>query len=184
MAFEVNITIPDDFEIDITDYELWINNVMVGERTPKDKPLRHLGLDLENLDEVKIRLYNGAEFVDDCVIDPSEESGPLTITSGYDIEKKEGDQLGTFTIELDDYGMLTLKITPDDEAVKSFGILSEDGKHVGGEDKTDITKEFTYLAILQQSLDDLEVELYDESGAVLHVGRFDSLNGVIKKIEE
>ncbi len=184
MAFEVNITIPDDFEIDITDYELWINNTQVGARTAKDKPLRHLGLDLENIDEVKIRLYNAGEFVDDCVIDPAEETGPLTITSGYDIKKNEGNQLGTFTIELNDVGTVTLTIKPDDENVKSFRILSEDGKYVGGDKKIEVDKSFTYLALLQQSLDDLQIELYDESGGTLYTGRLDSLNGLIKKLEE
>lgn len=184
MAFEVNITIPDDFEVDITDYELWINNTLIGERTAKDRPLRHLGLDLENLDEVKIRLYNGGEFVDDCIIDPAEESGPLNITSGYDIKKNEGDVLGTFTVDLNDTGLIELKIAPADEAVKSFSVLSEDGKHVGGDKKIEVDKTFTYLGILQQSMDDLRIELYDESGGVLYTGRFDSLNGLIKKLEE
>lgn len=184
MAFEVNITIPDDFEVDITDYELWINNTLIGTRTAKDRPLRHLGLDLENIDEVKIRLYNGDEFVDDCIIDPSEESGPLNITTGYDIKKQEGDVLGTFTIDVKDNGMIDLKVVPDDEAVKSFSILSEDGKHVGGDKKIEIDKTFTYLAILQQSMDTLQIELYDESGGVLYTGRFDALNGLIKKLQE
>ncbi len=185
MEFELNITIPDDFEVDITDYELWVDNTMVGERTAKDKPLRHLGLALEQVDEVKIRLYNGDEFVDDCVIDPSEESGPLTITSGYEIKKNEGDVLGTFTIEADAAtGMVELTIVPEDEAVKSFCLITEDGKYVGGETKTEITGTFKYLSILMESMDDLTVELYDESGSVLHTGRFDSMNGLIKKLEE
>ncbi len=184
MAFEVNITIPDDFEVEISDYELWINNTQVGERTPKDRPLRHLALDLENLDEVKIRLYNGDEFVDDCVIDPSEESGPLNITSGYDIKKHEGDVLGTFTIELNDSDMIELKIVPDDEEVKSFCIKTNDGKYVGGNEKTAVDNKFVYLPLLQQSLDDLQIELYDEAGGVKYTGRFDSLNGLIKKLPE
>ena len=184
MAFEVNITIPDDFAVDITDYELWINNTLVGERTAKDKPLRHLGLDLEKLDEVKIRLYNGDEFVDDCVIDPSEESGPLSITSGFDIKKNEGDVLGTFTIELDDTNLIQLQIMPEDKEVKSFCILYKDGTYVGGNTKVEIDKTFTYLPLLQQSMDDLKIELYDEAGGVLYTGRFDALNGLIKKLPE
>ncbi len=184
MAFEVNITIPDDFETDITDYELWINNTLIGTRTAKDKPLRHLGLDLENIDEVKIRLYNDGEFVDDCILDPSAESGPLTITTGYDIKKQEGDELGTFTVDVKDNGLIDIKIVPDDEAVKTFRILSEDGKYVGGDKKIEIDKAFTYLAIIQQSMDVLQIELYDESGGVLYTGRFDALNGLVKKLPE
>ena len=183
--FELSINIPDDFEVEITDYELWVDNIKIGDRTPKDKKLRHLGLTVDGMTEVKLRLYAGDEFVDDCIIDPSTESGPLTITTGYDIKKNEGDLLGTFTIEPDSVaGLVKLKITPDDENVKQFKVLNDEGKTLGKDEPTDVNKPLTYLSIIQQSMDTLKIELYDESGGLLYTGRFDDINGQIRKLEE
>ena len=183
--FELSINIPDDFEVEITDYELWVDNIKIGDRTPKDKKLRHLGLTVDGMTEVKLRLYAGDEFVDDCIIDPSTESGPLTITTGYDIKKNEGDLLGTFTLEPDSVaGLVKLKITPDDENVKQFKVLNDEGKTLGKDEPTDVNKPLTYLSIIQQSMDTLKIELYDESGGLLYTGRFDDINGQIRKLEE
>ncbi|MBP5415813.1 MAG: TolC family protein [Lachnospiraceae bacterium] len=185
MEFELRLTIPDDFETDITDYELWINNIQVGDRTPKDKKLRHLKLDFDNNATVKIRLYNDTEFVDDCYIDPSVEAGPLEITTGYDIKKDEGNILGTYEIDVNDTTQLIdLKIKADDEAVKSFVIKTKEGKALGSENKIDISKTLRHLDLMQQSLEDLQIELYDESGSLLYTGRFDTLNVLIRKLEE
>ena len=185
MEFELGISIPDDFETDITDYELWINNIQVGDRTPKDQKLRHLKLDFDNNAEVKIRLYNDTDFVDDCKIDPSVESGPLEITTGYEIKKDEDNILGTYEIDINDTTQLIeLSIKPNDEAVKSFVIKTKDGENVGGKNKTDITSSFRHLDLVKQSLDELQIELYDGSGSLLYTGRFDTLNGLIKKLEE
>ena len=183
--FELSINIPDDFEVEITDYELWIDNIKIGDRTPKDKKLRHLGLTVDSVTEVKIRLYNGDEFIDDCIIDPSAESGPLTITTGYDIKKNEGDLLGTYTLELNSVtGLMELKITPNDDEVKKFKVLNEEGKALGKDELIDVSKSLTYLSIIQQSMDTLKIELYDESGGLLYTGRFDDVNGQIMKLEE
>ena len=183
--FELAINIPDDFEVEITDYELWIDNIKIGDRTPKDKKLRHLGLTVDSVTEVKIRLYAGDEFIDDCIIDPSAETGPLTITTGYDIKKNEGDLLGKFTLELNSVtGLMELKITPDDDEVKKFKVLNEEGKPLGKDELIDVSKSLTYLSIIQQSMDTLRIELYDESGGLLYTGRFDDMNGLIKKLEE
>ena len=185
MEFELSISIPDDFEIDITDYELWINNIQVGDRTPKDKKLRHLKLDFDNNAVVKIRLYNDTDFVDDCIIDSSVESGPLEITSGYDINKDEDNILGTYEIDINDTTkLIDLKINAKDEAVKSFVIKTKDGKTVGGSKKNDITGSLRHLDIVQQSLEELQIELYDENDELLYTGRFDTLNGMIRKLEE
>lgn len=182
--FELSISIPDDFPVEISDYELWIDNIMVGDRTASDKKIRHLALTTDAVSEVKIRLYDGDEFVDDCIIDPSEESGILDITTGYDIKKDEGDQLGTFTININELtGIVEVTIVPKDENVKKFKILNEEGKAVGGEDPQDISKPFKYISVLKQSMDDLKIELYDESGGLLQTGRFYDLNGLIKKLE-
>lgn len=183
--FELSITIPDGFEVDITDYELWVDKQQIGTRTAKDKKLRHLSLTVDAVTEVKIRLYNGDEFVDDCIVDPTEESGPLTITTGYEIKKNEGDELGTFTITANEaVGLIEINITPNNAEVKKFKIKSPEGKYVGGDAAIEISKPFKYIPLLQQSLDDLTIELYNENEGLIETGRFDSLNGKIKKKEQ
>lgn len=77
--FELSLYVPEDYPIEITDFELWTNNQLVGERTSADKSLRHLALSKDSIEKMWIRLYNNEEFVADCEIDPSVESGSLEI---------------------------------------------------------------------------------------------------------
>lgn len=183
--FELGIFVPDDFKVDITDFELWVDNIQVGERTKKDKKLRHLMLTKDSVTEAKIRLYNGDEFVDDCKIDPTIESGPLTITSSLDIKKNEGDKIGTFVLNDDEAtGLVEIQFTMDKKEIKSFKILTQDGKAVGGDSNIDIKKPLKYLSIIRQSLGELKIEFYDEGGAVLEKGRFDEANGQVLREDE
>lgn len=82
--FELSLYVPDGYPIEITDFELWADNQQVGEKTQVDSKLRHLVISKENIDKMWIRLYNNGEFVADCEIDPSEESGSLNIDLSND----------------------------------------------------------------------------------------------------
>ncbi len=182
--FELSIHVPDDSEVEITDFELWADGVKVGDRTSKDKKLRHLMLTVDNVSEVKIRLYNGDEFVDDCIIDPSETSGQLQLTVGYDIKKNLPGEIASYEITVNETtGMVELSVKPDNKDVKFFKIMTDDGKVLGIDEQIPIEKTLKYIAILQESLEDLKVEFYDESGEVLEKGRFDPDNGIIRREE-
>ncbi|MCR5594689.1 MAG: hypothetical protein K6G12_02470 [Lachnospiraceae bacterium] len=182
--FELNVVIPEDFEVSITDYELWVDGQQLGDRTSVDKKLRHMALTTETVTEAVIRLYDGDEFVDDCKIVPSDEYGELTVTTGYDIQKDQSEIFGTYTIENTDTDLILIKIVPEDKNVKSFKVYDENGEALGGKDPVSIETGLKHLPIVQGSMDDLTVELYDESGNVLYKGRFDSLNGKIRKLVE
>ena len=184
--FELSLMIPDDFEVEISDYELWVDNIQIGDRTPKDKKLRHLAITKDNVTQAKIRLYNGDSFVDDCVIDPSKESGPLTITSKFEVKRNEPDQLGTYEVNVNDTtGIVEISFTVDDSDIKSFKVLTEDGKPLGGDTVTDISKPLKYISVIQQSLSELTVEFYDESESLLYKARLNEANAaVIKKEDE
>ena len=185
MEFELSIMIPDGFEIDISDYELWVDNVQVGTRLAVDQKLRHLALAVDSVSEVKIRLYDGDNFVDDCIVDPSVESGPLTITSGYDIKRNDPDQIGTYSKELNEnLGLVELKFEMTDSNIKSFKVLTEDGKALGGDKNIEIDKPLKYIELLNGSLDQLSIEFYDASGGVLYKARFDTANGAVLKKDE
>ncbi len=185
--FELAIQIPDDFDVDITDYELWVDSVMVGERTASDKKLRHLALAVDGVTEVKIRVYNGDEFVDDCIIDPSVEAGPLTITTGYDIKRVDPSQIGTYQVEINDTtGIISISFTMNKEAsdVKTYKVMSQDGKALSGDEAIEIDKPFKHLSLIQQSLADLKIEFYDGSGSILFNARFDPANSAVLKEDE
>lgn len=183
--FELSIHIPEDFDIEITDYELWVNNMQIDTRKGKDDKLRHLALVLDKIDDVKIRLYNGDKFIDDCKIDATEESGPLTITKGFEIKREEPDTIGTFEItDLESIGMIQLSLKIDDKNVTKYRVLSVDGKPLDGEEQIELTKPLKYLPLLRQSLDELKVELYGDDGSLIYNARFDSTNGLVKKITE
>ena len=181
--FELTLYIPEDFETPITDFELWVDNVQLGGRVAvKGGKIRHLALTKDKIDEAKIRLYNGDDFVDDCVIDPEVESGPIRITSGYQIKKNESDILGTYEIAmLDSIGMIELKVVPEDPAVKKYRVLNKEGVQVGGSEPLEIKKSIRYLPLLTSSLADLTVELCGEDGGVKYTARLDEANGKLRK---
>lgn len=183
--FELALQIPEDFEVEITDYELWIDNVQVGDRTTTDNKLRHLALTKESVTDIFIRLYNGDEFVDDCHIEPSDESGPLNITSGYDIKRDDPNKIGLYELNINETtGMVELMFTMDDQEIKKFKVLTEEDKVLGGDSYTEIDKPLKYIQVLQQSLEELSVEFYDENDQILYTGRFDPVNSVVLKKEE
>ncbi len=186
--FELTLHIPDDFEVDLTDYELWVNGVQIGERTNVDKKLRHLALSFDTVTEASIRVYNGDEFVHDVTIDPTVESGPLPIRTGFEIKRDLPGQIGTYLIERNETtGLVELSFEMNSEAsdVTSFKVKTEDGKVLGKDEATDIENSLKYVELLTQSLDELIIEFYDESESLVETARFDTANGaVIRKEEE
>lgn len=183
--FELGITVPDDYDIDITSYELWVDGTQVGERTETNKTLRHLALDLDHTTQVWIRLYNDNTFIDDCEIDPSEYSGLLTIHS-YRVEQGEDTLVGSYTGKIDAVlGVydLTFTMEPDELAV-SYNVCTADGTWLLGEEKRPVGSSFRYLSLAENSLADLVICFYDESGALLYQARLNTEDGTIHKITE
>ena len=182
--FELSLRIPDDFEISITHYELWVDNIQVGGRTPVDKKLRHLMITADGVDEAKIRLLDNGKFVDDCKIDPSEESGRLEITKGFVVKKEEIPELGTFTVDANETtGIVELKFEMKNEKIRKFKVLTQDGKPLGGDVQIDIDKPLKYISVLTQSLSELKVEFYGEDGNLIVRGRLDDANGIVRREE-
>lgn len=183
--FELGITVPDDYEIDITSYELWVDGTQVGERTEADKTLRHLALDLDHTTRVWIRLYNDNTFIDDCEIDPSEYSGLLTIRS-YRVEQGEDTLVGSYTGKADAMlGVYDLTFTMEpDELATQFNVRTADGAWLIGEEKQPVGSSFRYLSLTENSLADLVICFYDESGALLYEARLNTEDGTIHKITE
>lgn len=184
--FELSIYIPDDFPVELTDYELWCDDTQVGGRMKIDKTLRELTLTKENVKKVFIRFYNGSDFVDDCAIDPNEESGTLNITTAMNIRKDETGEVGTFDITISDVtGLATIKLTPlASEGIGYFRIQTKDGKPLGDGEPVAIDSTFTHLGLLSVGISDLKAELYDKNKGLKYTVHFDAVNKKIIKDEE
>jgi hypothetical protein len=184
--FDLSIFIPEDFPVEITDFELWCDNIKVGEKTPKDKSLRHLALTKDKIGEAKIRLYNGDEFVDDCVIDPSEESGVLNVNTAMEIKKDETGVVGSYTTSISDVtGLMTLNLSPlESEGIKYYRVLAEDGSAMGDGKVRAIDRRFTHLGLVSGDLSKLKIECYDDSKSLKYTAYLDPANGKIRKNTE
>ncbi len=180
--FEIGLSVPEDFDISISDFELWVDGVQVGERTNVSKTIRHLALDVKDVNSVFIRLYDGEDFVDDCNIDASVYSDKLTIRS-YRVETTENTQIGTYTATVNSVtGLLeiNLQIQPD-QGVASYNIKTGDDKYLISDKKIAAGETFRYLPAAEGSLDDLILRLYDDSGQLVCEARFNSSDQTIHK---
>jgi hypothetical protein len=183
--FELGITVPDDYEINITDYELWVDGIQVGERTAADRTLRHLALDIDQTEQVFIRLYDGDTFLDDCEIDPSEYTGSLTIRS-YTVDKQEDTRIGSYRGEMNEtLGIYELTFTMDpEEPAVCYNVRTATGEWLLGGEKLPCGSSFRYLPLASGSLQELVICFYDESGAALYEATLDTSDGTVHKITE
>lgn len=182
--FEIGLSVSEDFDISITDFELWVDGVQIGGRTDIKNTIRHLALDVKEVKKVFIRLYDGETFIDDCSIDPSVYSDKLQIKT-YRIETVNDMQVGTYTASTNSVtGLLELKITmePDQNAV-SYNIRTGDGEYLISNRKLPVTETFKYLAAAESSLDDLIISFYDDQEQQLYEAQFRSSDGTIQKKE-
>jgi hypothetical protein len=144
-------------------------------------------LDYDTVNEAKIRVFNGDEFIDDVIIDPTVESGPLPINTGYDIKRDLPGQVGTFKVEQNETtGLMSLTIELNSELpeVTSFKVLNDEGKALGKDEPIEIDKPLIYVELLRKSLDDLTVEFYDEAGDLVETARFDQANSAVIREDE
>ncbi|MDE5587905.1 MAG: hypothetical protein K2J60_02025 [Acetatifactor sp.] len=176
--FRVGVGIPDDFEVSVTHFELWCDGTRVGDRTEIDKTIRHLALAVDSVSEVKLRLYDGDTFVDDCVIDPDVYSGPLEIVKGYTTVSSENPEIGTYTSQTGSVTeMVTITLKPDEsEGIAYYLVKNEEGKYLVTGTLIPINTGFRYLPLVQDSLEQLTIEFYGEDSKLKYTGYFETSN--------
>ena len=184
-VFEVGLSVPEDFELAVSGFEIWVDGVQIGERTPVDKTIRHLALDIQDVNRVFIRLYDGETFLDDCDINPTVYSDKLTIKS-YRVETRESDLVGIYNLEHETAkGMVDVTLVPNPDQLAAFyNIKTAEGQYLIDETKKSIKDKFTYLSAAGNSLDDLIVCLYDKDGTLLYEARLQSADQTLRKREE
>lgn len=184
-VFEFGLTETEDSDIECTHFELWVNQMQLGERTELGNSIKHLSIDLQQTDYVFVRIYNGDEFVDDCEIDASICSGKLTVTKNYEIVSIEDNLLGTYGARIDEMGLLQIDIIPMEEMVYThYNITTQTGECLLGEELVSVKQTFQYLGLAKDSLEDLVINLYDADHTLLYKAKFCVTDKTIRKIEE
>lgn len=181
-VFELGLSVPDDLDISITDFELWVNGVQIGGRTEISKNIRHLALDINNVDKAFIRLYDGDTVVDDCTFNPSVYSDKLIVRS-YRVETAVDDLVGTYAVEnIRQMNTLELSFYPAaDQPIKFYNIKTADGTYLVSDAKVSIEEKFRYLGLAANSLEDLTICLYDRSEKLLYEAQFRSVDQTLRK---
>lgn len=176
--FRVGVGIPDDFEVSVTHFELWCDGTRIGDRTEIDKTIRHLALAVDSVSEVKLRLYDGDTFVDDCVIDPDVYSGPLEIVKGYTTVSSENPEIGTYTSQTGSVTeMVTITLKPNEsEGIAYYLVKNEEGKYLVTSTLIPINTGFRYLPLVQDSMEQLTIEFYGEDSRLKYTGYFETRN--------
>lgn len=175
--FRLNVYIPDDFSVEVTHFELWCDGKQIGERTAIDKSIRHLALATESIDKALIRFYNDTEFVDDCEIDPSQQSGELQIVTNYTATGGSSDkELGEYSLTVNAAtGIATVELSPQkDREIAYYRISTSDGVYLTGDSYYSIEKGFRYLSLLENGIADLNIEFYDASKNKIFEGYFET----------
>jgi hypothetical protein len=127
MVFEFSLDIPEDFEPEISDFELWYEGTQIGERTPADKVLRHLCLDYGETGLLPVRLFNGEDFVAECEIDTTVPRDVLPVQGGVPAADTGERKAGTYTVSTTNLGNLstsTLKLDLETGfVIKSYTLI-------------------------------------------------------------
>lgn len=184
--FRVGVSIPSDFDIEVTHFELWCDQIQIGSRTEVDRTIRHLGLSVDQVSEVKLRFYHNGQFIDDCVIDPDVYSGPLSIVKEYRIQEQENQRIGTYTMESHpESGLISITLSPDPaEGIGYYRIRNQEGNYLLGGELLPVETEFRHLSLVQGSEEELTIEFFDADAQLLYTGYFETGNQQLMKDQE
>lgn len=175
--FRLGVSIPENYSIDITQFELYVNGEKVGGRTEITQYLEHLGLELDDTESVQIYLYNGDELTGVCEIDPSVYQDVLEITGGYTLVRDtQSRTVAVYSYVIDSNTRLaTLTIKKENtEPIAYYRLEDRNGNCISGEELTGIEEPFSYLSLLVGDFSDIVAVFYDSSENLLYRGNFET----------
>ncbi len=179
LTFHIGVSIPEDFTPAVTDFEVWSNGVLIGQRTPVTEELTHLTIDYGGTSALTLRFYDGDTYVTECEIDATVPRDVLPIESQGEAPNEEQTevQLGTYSVNTTQVGSLSTSAIALDvnrySDIASYSI-SYGSNNIYTSDKVPISESFSYLTLLIASLDSVEVSFYNEAGTLIYTGRFQS----------
>ena len=195
--FELRVDVPEGFSVaNVNYYELWVDNIQVGTRTPVNKEMRHPTLATNDVTKCEIRFYTTASgkagYLSNAEFNPSETRGNLQFIKGYNVFTENGLVIGFYDVKYDTKtGTVEVKLDlNDDYGIAKYAIKSgNDYKNTpvalsGGtsgklylKDNTAgkysaMGSSYSYLDAIGGDLEDLTIEFSDESGTVLFEAMF------------
>ena len=171
--FSFGVSIPSNSKLNITHYELWVNDTRIGQRTKVGDEIRHMTLTLDNADKTSVKLYSSGKLVDICKIDSSVNRAELDITASYNIVRQEKPKtVATFKSSVDDeLGLVTFKFKREEgEQIAKYVMTDDEGNALLEGEHYNIDEDFSYLSIITSDLTKLRVQFYDASDAFLYTG--------------
>lgn len=179
--FELGIYIPEDLEIEATDFELWVDEEQVGEKTKIGETLRHLALALNETEYVFLRLYKDETFLADCEINPQQYQGELKISVSKKEDEAKKTVLGNYTYTLNKkLGLVSFSISiKESDKLKSnevtgFRLLAANQAPVFSEEIIPVNQSLTYLSLLSTDFSEITIELYGEADTLLLTAKLDT----------
>ena len=176
--FIMGLNIPENFEVSLTRYELWVDDILVAS-AKIDKTIKHFCFDLDGSEKVFLRFYEDDKQVCDYPIDPSQYSGKIDIINGYKIVPKEEKpviKLGEFMVTKNSSeGTASFTFTASEvlDKADSYRLSTKEGQILSGGD-TKNGQAMKYLSILADSMEQLELSVLDEQGNVIAKGNPDT----------
>lgn len=183
-VFVLQISVPNDSKLKVTDYELWVDDIQVGKRTRAGEPLRHLTLALSDVGQATLRLYNGGKYVDECIIDPLASKGKLLFAGGKEVEEeKKNRKLGVCSVRHDPMTQTAefAVTSAEDSRLAYYSLIDGRGAKLYQEEPIPIGRSLTCLSVAVKDLGEWKVEFYDENKKKLCTGR---INGRTMEIQE
>lgn len=184
--FRLGVSIPEDYSVDVTHFELYVNGEQVGGRTETAACLEHLALNLDRTESVKLYFYNESKLVDICEIDAAVYQDKLDIRGGYTlVQENTVKTVAAYRCTTDSgTGMVTLSITPQGtEPIAYYCLEDENGNAIAGDSRgnalTEIDREIRYLSLLAGDLSGIRAAFYDKSETLMYKGNFHPTAGTI-----
>lgn len=184
--FLFSVQIPENFSVELTNYELYVNGTKIGEKTEIGKQIKHLSLDFARAEKVEVYLYQGEELHSVCEINPYTNKGELEITGGYqlksdaeqkDTQKKE--KLAFFSYKTDkDKKLTTLTISPKKQDIAYYALTVNDS-FLYSEEPISVQEDYQYISVLTNEFDNITVNFYNEQKELIYQGEFDILHNCI-----
>lgn len=184
--FVFSVQIPENFSVQLTDYELYVNGVKIGEKTQVGKQLKHLSLDFAQSTKVEVYLYQGEELYSVCEINPYTNRGELEITGGYRLkgdEKAEdtgkGQTLAAFSYKTDKKKKITtLTINPKKQEIAYYALTIGD-HFLYSEEPIEVKENYEYIYVLSKEFDKITVNFYNKQKELIYRGKFDTVHNCI-----
>jgi hypothetical protein len=183
LTFVFGLDVPDDFSPEVTEYELWYENVKLSGRVDVSKTFKHLTIDYGDTNMLTVRLFEDDEYVGECDIDTSVPRAPLPLENEATASPSSEQQtIGSYSVETKIVGEVGVSmLIPEFEAgvgARYYRIrYGED--NVVSEEFVPVGEGFNYLTLLVKDLTNVDLFVYDRNKKEICKAKFNITNQTI-----